>query len=156
MEVLLDAVELGPLRFFVVVVEVEDDAIAFELEHFLDVEAVHHALQVDVQLALLALRLELPAAHQLVQIANVLPQMPLEDLFGQSCVFGRKDGLSFLVKILHLVLDPGVHALVKDAEHVILLPHVELDVFEVLLPLEQLPKLQLLQLLQLLPLHQLL
>ena len=134
--------------------EVEDGSVAFKLENFLHVEAVNHALQMNIQFSFLTLRLELSATHQFVKTANILAQVLLEDFLREGCVLGRKNGLCFLIKIFDFVFDSGVYAFVENAEHIILLPHIELDVFEVLLSLEQLPKLQLFQLLQLLPLHQ--
>jgi hypothetical protein len=61
LQVLLDPIQFGPLRFLIIVVEVEDDPIAFELEHILYVQAVDHPLDVDEELPLLPLGLELPS-----------------------------------------------------------------------------------------------
>lgn len=150
-QVLLQLVQLGPLRLLVVIMEVEDDPVPLKLEHLLDIQAVDHAQQVDEVLALLALRLELPALDQLMDGPDVVPQVLLVDLLAEDCVLAGECSLRLLVEVLDLVLDAVVHVLVEDLEDVVLLPNVHLDVLEVFLVLEQLP---VLQLLEVLPLHQ--
>lgn len=85
---------------------------------------------------LLSLRLELPPLHDLMHCPHVLSQVPLVDLLIEHCVLAREDCLHLLVHHLYLVLYPVVHALVEHFEHVKLLPHVDLNILEVFLPLE--------------------
>lgn len=59
LQVLLNPVQFSPLRLLVIIVEVEDHPIPFKLEHLLHIQTIHHPLDVDEELSLLALRLEL-------------------------------------------------------------------------------------------------
>ena len=124
--------------------KIEDHSVPLKLEDLLKVEAVDHPLQMDEVFPLLSLGLELAPLHNLMHRPHVLSKVALVDLFIEHCVLARKDCLHLLIHQLHFVLDPVMHALIEYFEYIELLPNVDLDILEVLLPLKQLPELQLL------------
>lgn len=136
--------------------EVEDHSIALESENLLHIQTVNHTLQVDIKFALLSFSLKLPASHQIVESSYVFAQVSLVDLLRERRVLRGKDGLGFFVEVLNFITDAIMNALIEDTEDIILLPHVDLDVLKVFLPLEQIPKLQLFHFFDFLSFHQLL
>lgn len=66
--------------------EIKDDAVTFELEYVFHVETINHSLQMDVELAFLALGLELTGPHEVIKSSNVLTQVPLENLLSEGCI----------------------------------------------------------------------
>ena len=129
--------------------EVEDHPVFLELEHILQSQTVKDPQNMHIIFPLLPLRLEMPTLTTLKQSLQVLPQILLVNLLVQRTVLVHYHPLSLLVQQLYLVPDLVMHTLVKHPKHVVLLPHIHMDVLEVLLCLEQLPKIQLLEILTL-------
>ena len=133
------------MRLLVVVVEVEDYPVLLELEHILQSQAVQDTLDVHVVLPLLRLRFEVLRFVHLEQVFDVLTQVLLVDLFVEGTVLTQDHSLCLLVQEFDLVTDSIVDALIEDPENIVLLPHVDVDVLEILFRLEQLPESQFLE-----------
>lgn len=143
----LQHLHLHPLRFFVIIMEVEDGSIALEVKDLLEVEDVDDAQLMDVAPSLVLLGLEGLVFYDLIDAAEVLSQVALEDLFVDLRRRVVDDFLGLWIQCFYLVSDPSVDVLVKNFEDVIFLPYVNLYIREVFLALELLPKLEVFDLL---------